>query len=157
MTLYFTTMPRQSPPSRDPLWDLQRFYFFPVLEPMRIRGTEPSPAQQPWPWLLVCLSGYVYTDEYKFPFTFGCLHFIFGSPSQHLPTPPKRKKKKKATFSAHPPTLNSRPPCHGPVESETLPGLFLSNSISAGSGGTPMLVRRSRDSYFSEEIQALAL
>lgn len=84
-------MPREPPGTPA---GLAKVLFFSVLEPMRIGGTEPSPAQQPWPWL-VCLSGYVYTDDYKFPLLLAVCILFLVPPSQHLspdPTPPKEKK-----------------------------------------------------------------
>ena len=66
-----------------------------ALESAGIRGTDPSAAALALD--CVCLSEYVYTDEYKKFFFFGliCFFFFFFFP----PFSPKKKKKKKTTSS----------------------------------------------------------
>lgn len=77
--------------SRSPQGDLQRFYFF----GLRTRENRRDPAQ-PSPAAValacICLSGCVYTDEYKFPLLWAFCILFLVPPSHHL-LPPRKKRK----------------------------------------------------------------
>lgn len=86
MTLYFTTAP--GVPSSP--CETRKGFIFSALAPMRLRGTEPSPAAMAL--ACVCLSGYVYTDGYKFPLLLAFCILFFALLSPPLPLLPKRKQ-----------------------------------------------------------------